>query len=137
RAIPVLYTHVRGPEEFERNRIRSLLRADPSTRFSLSLATLQMGIPKDDYQSGRVKVTIDPEGAYHYRGETHPLTAVRAAADVMGLLVKIVPKDQIEFVAAGAETSGDSTHQFFFGSKINQTRLEALKAELQFEFKED
>lgn len=134
RAIPVLYTHVRGPEEFERNRLKSLFRANSSTRFSLSLPTLQMGIPKDVYLSGKITVSVNPAGAYHYRGETHPLTAVRAAVDVMGLLVKIAPKDQIEFVAVGSEIPPDRTHQFFFGSGANnQTRLRSLGAELQFE----
>jgi hypothetical protein len=134
RAIPALHTHVRGPEEFERNRLKSLFRADSNTLFSLSLPTLRMGIPKDDYENP-VTVTVKPRGAYHYRGETHPLTAVQAAVSVMGLLVKIVPKGQIEFVAVGSEISPDRTHQFFFGSgTANQTRLQSLAAELQFEF---
>lgn len=111
--LPVLYTHLRGAEEFERNRLMALLQATAATRFSLCLATIIKGVRKRDIN--RAKIQIEPPEVFRYPGECHPRTAVRAAASVISLLTKIVPPDQIEFVDAGAETGGDATHQFYFG----------------------
>jgi hypothetical protein len=135
--IPVLYTHLRGAEEFERNRLECLLDADRQSKFVLSLPTFRMGVLRQDSLKGLVKVTVDPPNSYKYRGDTHPLTATMAAWEIMGLLIKIVPKEQIQLIPADAETSGGETHHFFIGSRSHQrvaNLLTSYEAKLRFQF---
>jgi hypothetical protein len=133
--VPVLYTHLRGPEEFEKNRIECLLEADRTTRFALHLAALRMGVRKTDYNDN-VKVTGIAEGTFRYRGVTHPRTAVMAAWEVLGLLLKVVPRSQIEIVSVDTETAGDATHQFFFGSGNGAAVMNAYGAKFRFDEKD-
>jgi hypothetical protein len=130
RFTPVLYTHVNGPQEFERNRLKALLQATDETRFSLCLATIVKGVRKRDLQKANIR--IDPPELFRYPNECHPRTAVRAAASVIELLTKIVPATQIEYADAGAETDGKATHQFYFGGHQVQERLGPAGAKLQF-----
>lgn len=121
--IPVLYTHLRGADEFERNRLECLLEADRNTKFVLSLPTFRMGLRIEDYLEKKARVTIDPPDWYRYPGDAHPRTAIMAAIDVIGLLTKIVPEEQIKIVPSNTETDGTETHQFLFGGTISNVRV--------------
>jgi hypothetical protein len=153
--IPVLYTHLRGPEEFERNRIACLLGAEiGASQHGIVLSSFGMGVLLDGQgemvalERGRyqlptspepISVTVYPPKTYVYPGDTHAQDDVGAAGDVQKLLMRIAQPDQIGFYPSTKE-GRDITHWFLFGSRSNKlvaTYLKQHSPRFDFRYGED
>jgi hypothetical protein len=127
--IPVLYTHLRGPEEFERNRIGCLLGAEiGKTRFGIVLPSFLMGVRLDGHgevtrpKRGTYKlsapipitVMVKPEDTFVFPGETYARDDIEAARDIESLLFQIAKPENVR-VYQSPQQDG-VTHWFLFGS---------------------
>lgn len=126
RSIPVLYTHVKGPEEFRRNRLSRLLAIRPRDKVGLSLAALKMGVKPDDYEvakEGLFKAIKDAGDPYYYRGRTYAQGDVHAAKELLDLLTEIGPLSGATITSD--DLLPDCPTVFFFGSRSHRG-VEAL-----------
>ena len=127
--IPVLYTHLRGAEEFERNRIACLLSADIGvSRFGFVLPSFGMGVRLDGqgemtapkrgtYQLPApvpITVTVDPPDTFVYPGETYARDDMDSARDIDSLLSRVAKPENVSIYPSPQQT--DVTHWFLFGS---------------------
>lgn len=132
QGVPVIYTHIAGPEYFRRNRIRCLLDADERATFSISLPQFRMGVLRDDFERGKVKVGVTPEDAFHYLGVMLAQTDVKAALYVLRLLQHVVPIESVALREAGTREEDDATHQFYFGSRSHANVQGLLRVDSDF-----
>jgi hypothetical protein len=134
--VPVLYGHLGGSEEFERNGIARLLNAKPrESSFAFLLANFRLGVPVDDFQ--KTKYVLHPEPTYSYPGETLALTDARAAWDVFRLVAQIAEPEKLEILTEEDFEESDHSHFFVFGSKSNELVsriLENYSAEFEFKY---
>jgi len=137
--IPVIYTHIAGPEEFERNRIACLLDAKiGQSTYSLSFATFRMGVPAEKIERNEVSVRIEPENAYSYRGHSFARTDIMCAHYILELLAQITDLRNVKILAAHERQGKNITHRFLFGSKSHklvQSLLEAYKPHFAIHYK--
>ena len=131
--IPVLYTHLRGPEEFERNRIAFLVGAEiGKSRYGIVLSSFGMGVQLDGLgkitaprrgtyclpaSPHEIQVTVEPPETFVFPGDTHARDDVEAAWDIIGLLTRVARPSEIGFYKSTNQQ--DVTHWFLFGSRSN------------------
>jgi hypothetical protein len=148
--IPVVYSYVSGPEDFERNRIAALLSADTGQpTFGLFLPTFRLGIPTDRYKEeerahapegaevtrARASAGGDDQpqgstpagnvarakfGGYSYKGETFSRRDMESAWCVLDILTRVARHDEIGKYSSDEYERAECSHWFLFGSKSNQ-----------------
>jgi hypothetical protein len=137
--VPVIYTHLGGPERSDQNRLAALLSAEiGKSKYALLLPTFERGVPSEDV--AKVKVTFEPCGAYTYPGTTFPQTDIMAAHYVTNLLTRIADADDIRLLPLTERQRTGFSHLFAFGSKSNDfaTRiLERFSPSFRFTYHPD
>lgn len=117
--VPVIYSYLGGPEEFDKNRIACLLSADiVKSSYGLFLPTFVYGIPTENAK--QVKVSMEPPDSYNYKGDTLALKDTEAAWDVIRLVTRIAPSEKIELWRVNDYSQAECSHWLFFGSKSNK-----------------
>ncbi len=125
--VPVLYSYLQGPEEFDKNRLACLFSDDlEKSSYGMVLPTFVFGVSPTAYRLGTVKVTIDPPNSYNYKEKTFALKDTEAAWDVISLVAKVVPPERIDLFHVD-NYSKECTHLFFFGSKSNDIVASLVK----------
>jgi hypothetical protein len=118
--VPVIHSYLAGPEEFDKNRLASLLSDDrEQSSYGMILPSFIYGVSPEDLANRKVTVTIDPPKSYNYRGDTFARTDTEAAWDVINLVARVAAPEKIKFFTAD-NYARDYTHLFFFGSKSNE-----------------
>ncbi len=116
--VPSLYSYLSGPEDFERNRLAYFLSATPGeTSYGIFLPTFIFGALVGEIK-GEIK--LDPPQKYFYEGETLALEDVESGLDVIRLLTRIVPPEQIKLWRATDQKMASCSHWFIFGSRSNK-----------------
>jgi hypothetical protein len=149
RSIPVLYTHLRGPEDFARNGIKCLLSAETGkSRFGIVLASFGMGVRLDGQgemttpEPGTyhlpatvpITVSVKPHGTFVYPGETYARDDVESAREIESLLFQIAGPQDVRLYPS-PEGPG-VTHWFLFGSLSSRYVTTVLKTySPRFEFR--
>ena len=139
--IPVLYTHLRGAEQFELNRIACLLSAEiGKSQFGIVLSSFGMGVHLDGQgqmvadgpgkyklpaHPGPITVSVDPPRTFVYPGVTHAQSDVEAAGDIQKLLMRIAKPSEIRLYSTTDDP--DVTNWFLFGSRSNKLVATYLK----------
>lgn len=137
--VPVIYSYLTGPEEFDKNRIACLLSADrEKDSYGMILPTFIYGVLPGDFKKGKVKVEIQPPKSYKYRSETFAVEDMEAAWDVISLVSRIAPPEQIGLYKADNYPKKCS-HLFLFGSKSNEivkslVQEPSLESSFQFHY---
>jgi hypothetical protein len=125
--VPVMYSYLQGPEEFDKNRLACLFSDDlEKSSYGMVLPTFIFGVSPTAYRLGTVKVTIDPPNSYNYKEKTFALKDTEAAWDVISLVAKVVPPERIDLYHID-NYSKECTHLFFFGSKSNDIVASLVK----------
>jgi hypothetical protein len=122
--VPVVYTYLAGPEEFDNNRIACLLNVGAADRFALLLPTFVLGaLVRDDMSSADIVKTNTNTftGTLIYRGPTFAETDVLAVWEVLRLLSRIAPPEAIQWFEAHDPPKEKFSHWFLFGSRSNET----------------
>jgi hypothetical protein len=134
--VPVLYGHLGGAEEFERDGLARLLNVKASeSSFAFLLPNFRLGVPLDDFKNN--KYVLNPEPGYWYPGETLALTDARAAWDVLKLVAQIADPENVEILKEENYEESNHSHFFVFGSKSNELVsriLENYSAEFEFQY---
>lgn len=116
--VPVVYSYVSGPEDFEKNRLAALLSAEVGkSTYGLFLPTFRRGIPTKEYEA--VKITHDPPHTYSYKGQSFSRRDTEAVWCVLNLLSRVARHDEIEEYSADEHDRAECSHWFLFGSKSN------------------
>lgn len=140
--IPVLYTHLRGPEEFERNRLKCLLSHEINgSRYGIVMGRFAMGVnlegqgsmtadPRGTYtlpaSPTPISVTVNPPETYVFSGDTYAREDVESAADVLGLVLRVAHPSDVGFYKSAEDHSAVS-HWFLFGSRSNKIVASVLQ----------
>jgi len=151
---PVLYTHVRGPEEFERNRIATLLGAQiGESRYGIVMATFGMGVQLDGHgamtapnrgsyelpaSAGPVRITVSPPETFVYPGYTHSHEDVSAMLEILSLVSRVADPEDANIYSSMDQK--DVTHWFLVGSRSNRIVASVLKnysPRFRFEYDQD
>jgi hypothetical protein len=122
--VPVVYTYMAGPEEFDRNRIACLLSSKrDQSRFALFLPTFQKGLLVGE----AMRPQVADAGTYAYPGSTFARTCVLAAWQVLRLLMKIATPSDIQWLQANEIPKDKLSHWFLFGSRSNKILASIVK----------
>jgi hypothetical protein len=132
RSIPVLYTHVKGPDEFKKNRLSRLLAARPGDKVAVSLPGFRMGLKYDVYEDLKPSMFEVVGKKYNYRGETFARSDVDAAKEVLDLLTRVGSLDGVTIEDDAKLPNFPVT--FIFGSGSHE-RIIALISEYTRQFK--
>jgi hypothetical protein len=133
RSIPVLYTHVKGPDAFKKNRLSRLLAAEPGDKVAVSLPGFKMGLKYEVYEAIKEPLFEKIGSNYNYRGRTYARSDVDAAKELLDLLTQVGDLDCVT-ILDDVELP-DVPVTFYFGSGSHQFTSALLKEEaLQFKF---
>ncbi len=151
--LPVLYTHLRGAEEFERNRLACLLSADrEKSSFGLVLPTFGMGVRLDGHgpitipargtyslpAETPVTVTVTPPDTFVYPGVSYASDDAEAASDIRSLLLRVATPNAV--ASHPTIDSPNVTHWFLFGSGSSRyvtTVLRTYSPRFEFRYGKD
>jgi hypothetical protein len=124
--VPVIYTHLGGPERFDQNRLAALLSAKiGESKYALLLPTFERGVRSED--APKVKVTVEPAETYTYPGPTFAETDIMAAGYVTELLTRIADVGDIRLLpVTDRKYAAEASHRFAFGSKSNEYATSVL-----------
>lgn len=115
--IPVIYTYLDAPDQYEKNCLGTFLTAQPESRYALVLPSFYLGVPAED---GPPPSSPENQASgYRYPGETFAREDMEAATNVINLLSRITPPDSILISSLRQGLPKDYTHYFLFGSKSN------------------
>jgi hypothetical protein len=134
RSIPVLYTHVKGPDEFKRNRLSLLLASRPGDKVAVSLPGFRMGLKYDVYETIKDPLFELIGKRYNYRGRTYARSDVDAAKELLDLLTQVGSLDCVTIL--DDVDLPDFPVAFFFGSGSHE-RIIAMMNEYSRQFKPD
>jgi hypothetical protein len=129
--VPVLYTYLDAPDQYERNCLESLLSSGPESKYALILPAFRLGRPINDAELD----DVPEDGRYRFAGETFAREDVASALDVIKLLSRIAPLDQI-ITSPPEEMPTDCSHYFLFGSRSNEL-VDAVQKEFSKNFSFD
>lgn len=128
--IPVVYTYLAGPEEFDSNRIACLLNSGSDDRFALLLPSFVLGglVGGDVSATEIVKANFKPlPKTLTYRGSTFAETDVLAAWEIARLLSRIARPETTRWFEAHEPLSEKFSHWFLFGSRSNERLASVIK----------
>ena len=134
--VPVIYTYLSGPEDFDKNRLAYFLSAEiGKSSFGLFLPTFRFGILTEEANpSPKLKLPPDfyrdkDNASYFYKGETLSVRDTESGLDVIRLLTRIVPSDEIELWRSNDQAEAQCSHWFIFGSRSNKVVQSVLGIE--------
>jgi hypothetical protein len=117
--VPVIYSYLSGPEDFDRNRLAYFLSAKPGENtYGLFLPTLIFGVLVEELPKEGIK--LDPPQPYFYRGETLAYSDTQSVLDVLRLLTPIAPPEEIKLWRTLDQKDAECSHWFIFGSRSNR-----------------
>jgi hypothetical protein len=128
----VLYTHIKGPDEFKRNRLSRLLAARPGDKVAVSLPGFRMGLKDEAYKEIEKDLFRLIGKRYNYRGRTFARSDVDAAKELLDLLTEVGSLERVTILDDA--DSRDFPVTFFFGSGSHE-RIMALIGEYSRQFK--
>jgi len=139
--IPVLYSYLDAPDQYEKNCLETFLSAGPESRYALVLPSFFLGYPAEDDHMGpslpRRVLTLAwnkiRKPKYRFPGETFSREDAEAAVNVMKLLSRITEPDEIQVSVLQKDLPNAFTHYFLFGSKSNRY-VPAVQKEFQEKF---
>jgi hypothetical protein len=116
--VPVIYTHLAGPKDFDKNRLAYFLSAKPDkSSYGIFLPTFIFGALVGEIK-GEIK--LDPPQSYYYKGETLALKDTESGLDVIRLLTHIASPEEIKLYRATDQQEADCSNWFIFGSRSNK-----------------
>jgi hypothetical protein len=139
--IPVLYSYLDAPDQYEKNCLETLLSARPESRYCLVLPSFYLGYPPEEgfppeekkLDAGSSEQAQLEKQRYRYPGETFAREDAEAAIHIINLLSRVTPPDQIRLTVLHNGVPNDYTHFFLFGSKSNRL-VPAVQKEFQEKF---
>lgn len=134
-AVPVLYSYLDAPDQYEKNCLQTFLNAGPESKYSLVLPSFYLGQPAEMGQptSSRLSQSFTllfgkiRRRKFRYRGETFAREDAESATSVINLLSRVTPPDRILISVLRSDLPKDYSHYFLFGSKSNQYVSAVLK----------
>jgi len=116
--VPAMYTYLSGPEDFEKNRLAYFMNAElGKSSYGLFLPTFILG---ELFEEAAKKSRSKPTSLYRYSGETLSLKDMESGLDVIRLLSRIVPSDEIKLRRSNDQGESQYSHWFIFGSRSNK-----------------
>lgn len=130
--IPVLYSYVDAPQQYETNRLMTFLSAKEDDDYALILPSFYLGFPAEGGQP-----EIPKNGPFRFPGESFARADVEAAAGVMRLLNRVTSPRKISIIPRVEAKDPRHSHVFLFGSKSNPSVAYVLREfskRFQFEY---
>lgn len=121
-AIPVVYSYVDAPEQFEKNCLAALVGASATDDCELVVPSFVKAVPR-----GEDPLPFDSKGRYIFPGETFARSDIQAALSVRDLLIQVVPAARIKLVPQHEWKWEGKTNLFLFGSKSNPAVSSVLR----------
>lgn len=125
-AIPVIYTHQRGPEDFEKNQLLSMLGSSRrDEKYCLCIPSFKNTLLMEEIMEHNYDVQIsvkdkDMSEIFHYPGLTFAKSDVEATGYIAELLSKVASPDKIKLIAGNEiQNENESNCIFLFGSRSN------------------
>lgn len=125
-AIPVIYTHVQGPDDFEKNQILSLLGSSlRNKKYALCIPSFKNTLLEEELAIQHFEIQIKVNGHdvndfYHYPGLSFAQSDVTATDYIRSMLLRITSLDNIKTLP-GIDIQEDTESDciFLFGSRSN------------------
>lgn len=115
--VPVIYSYLSGPEDFDKNRLAYFLSTTPGEdSYGIFLPTFVFGALVGEIKG---KIKLAPPQKYFYPGETLAREDMESGLDVIRLLTRIVPPEDIKLWRATDQKEAKCSHWFIFGSRSN------------------
>jgi hypothetical protein len=134
--VPVLYSTLDAPAQFERNRLAALLSMTEDSSCALLLPSWIMGLPGKAGEAANLKGLEGDQ--YYYRGPTFATADVSSAWSIANLVGSVLPPDKIQLRSNHDVGNVIASHRFVFGSQssgILAGVLELFEPEFSFDYK--
>ncbi|QMW01492.1 CHAT domain-containing protein [Spirosoma foliorum] len=127
-AIPIIYTYLQGPEDFEKNQVLSLLGSlIREETYALCIPSFKETLLEEEISSKGYKAQINVNGNdvnnseyYHYPGLSFAQSDIKAANYITNLLLMVTSYDNIKLLKGSAiQEETASKCIFLFGSRSN------------------
>jgi hypothetical protein len=116
--VPVIYSYLSGPEDFDKNRLAYFLSTTPGRdSYGIFVPTFVFGALVGEIKG---KIKLDPPQKYFYPGETIAREDMESGLDVIRLLTQIVPSEAIKLWRTTDQKDAPCSHWFLFGSRSNK-----------------